>query len=382
MGDFLYCDAVEHALDYLGGTSDPQAQRDCRRCVLQAYRALADARPWAYFATQGRIVTSAPYATGTITYTHTGGAYERVVTLAAGTWPAWAGPGCQLRIGDVSYAVQERRSDTQLTLTSTLNPFVDLPSWTFTLYRDVYALPEDYIAQDTAIYEGNFGGLCYSDATSWLWEQRYTESAGTPRYYAITGDPLFPGRLVLRLSPSPDAAKSVDFMYTRRPRALATESYAAGTATAVAGSATVTGDGTAWTAAMAGSILRLGTARALPTSPIGAAPAAAEVRILEVVSATALRVEDDLAADHAAVRYIISDPADVERGAMLNALLRGVEMHLHIARSIKDKPDAFAAYDRALREAQAADSRSYQGRSMGGDSPRRMLKKDMPADFS
>lgn len=380
--DFLYCDAVEHAFDYLGGTPDEQAQRDCRRCVQQAYRALADARAWGYLVAQGRINTSAPYATGTISYTHTGGTSEREVVLAGGTWPTWAGPGCHLRVGDVTYAALERMSATRLTLTEALNPGADVAAGTsYTLYRDVYELPEDFVAQDTAIFEGNFGGLCYSDATSWLWEQRYTESSGTPRYYAITGDALFPGRLVLRLSPYPDAAKSVDFIYHRRPRVLTTEAYATGTATAAADSTTVTGSGTAWTAAMAGSVLRLGTATRPPTSPIGAYPAAVETRIVEVVGAAELRVEDAPAAAHAEVRYIISDPIDVQE-SMRNALLRGVEKHLHIARSIKDKPDAFQAYDFALREALAADSRSVQARAMGGASPRRMLKKDMPADFS
>lgn len=458
-------DLVEHAVDYVGGSS-ADVLRDARRCVLQAYRALTNARPWSYLATHGRIVTSAPYSTGTIAYDHAGGTYPREVLLAGGTWPAWAGLGAHLRLGGVVHAVAERRSDASLSLDEVLNPGADVdlgrvaiegltldepqvvtsvghgletgdvvilegvgttvedgtvtvngpwtvtvldddafelddsdgtaddawdsttgtwrptPTTTYTLYRDVYLLPADFVAADTAMYEENFGGLEFSGDSSWLLEQRYSESSGTPRAYAITGDVRFPGRLVFRLSPYPDQAKTIDFVYTRRPRDLRTLSYEAGTVSNEAGGATVTGDGTEWTAAMAGSVLRMGTTRALPTSWIGATPPAVEVRILEVVSPTELRVESPVAAAHSEVRYIISDPVDIEQGAMLNALLRGIEKHLHIARSIKEKPDAFAAYDMALREAQAADSRSVQGRRMGGASPRRLLKKDMPADFS
>jgi hypothetical protein len=469
MDGITYADLIEFALDYLGGTPDSQALRDCRRSVLQAYRDLANAHPWSYLLTHGRVATRPPYMTGTIAYDHVGGAYDREVLLSGGTWPDWAGLGTHLRIGDVTYAVDERRGDTSITLLADLNPGADVDlgrttiaglalaapivvtsvghgmtvatvatvivegvassvdggitsangTWTvavldddtfelvgsdgtgddpwdattgtwrpvpttqFELIRDVYVLPADYVAGGTGLYEGNFGGLEFSDATSWLDDQRYTSSSGTPRRYAITGDARFPGRLVLRLSPYPDVAKTLDFIYARRPRALRVEAYDVGVATvATVAPAVVVGTGVAWTPAMAGATIRLGTARTLPTSWIGASPPAAEGRILEVVSATEMRVETAFAAGFEEVRYSISDPVDVERGAMLNALYRGIEMHLHIARSIKEKPDAFAAHDMALRVAKAADSRSLQGRSMGGYSGRQVLKKDMPADFS
>jgi hypothetical protein len=76
---------------------------------------------------------------------------------------------------------------------------------------------------------------------------------------------------------------------------------------------------------------------------------------------------------------VVSDPVDIEVGTMAVALLRGVEKQLHVARQIKGKPDAFAAYDLALREAKAADSRSFQPRAIGAAAARGTAIRDMPA---
>ena len=83
---FTYKDGVDHVLDFLGAAVSNEAKRDAKRAILAAYREFCAVRRWTYFMAQGRLVTVAPYSTGTITYTHTGGTYERQVTLATGTW--------------------------------------------------------------------------------------------------------------------------------------------------------------------------------------------------------------------------------------------------------------------------------------------------------
>src|SRR4051794_17925692 len=142
-------DVIEHGTDYLGGNPSAQVKRDCVRAAEEAYRDLANAFTWKYLYTQGRVVTSAAIDSGSdessLTYTHTGGAYERMATLAGSTWPDWAGDAF-VRIGQVAYKVDERKSATVITFTETLNPGADLPAGTeFTLYRDTYLLPEDFI---------------------------------------------------------------------------------------------------------------------------------------------------------------------------------------------------------------------------------------------
>ncbi len=466
MSYFTYQDAQEHGLDYIGGTPDAQAVRDVRRSIVEAYRELTNSRTWTFLSRHGRVITSAPYLAGTVMYDGSGGLYARMLVLSGGTWPDWAGPGSQVRIGVVTAQVAERRSDTILTLTpevtfpddidvqpvhftgwtqatptviaavahgletgdqvviegvastDLLTPVVSingtwvvtviaadtfsiavdssadtawntatgtwrpLPTTPYTLYRDTYVLPEDFVATDTAIMEGNFGGLIYSDPTSALWYERFTQSSGTPRWYTIIGNPLFPGRLTLLLSPHPDLSRTIDFIYHRRPRSLVSPAVVAGTVSTTADSPVVTGNGTNWTARMAGAVLRLGTAAAAPTSDVSTSPAAVETVILEVLSPTMLRVADAMPATTTTpLLYVISDPIDFESGVMLTAFLRGVEKQLTIARTMTDKPDAFASYATALKEAQAADSRSYQGRSMGAPRDRGVPYKYMPAKF-
>jgi hypothetical protein len=65
------------------------------------------------------------------------------------------------------------------------------------------------------------------------------------------------------------------------------------------------------------------------------------------------------------VAYAISDPVDIEERSMANAFHRCCEMHISMNRTLKDKPSARLQYKEALTEARAADSRSFQGRSVG-----------------
>jgi hypothetical protein len=455
-------DAVQHALDYLGSSSGVRDGRDARRAVLATYRDLVNARTWSYLSAHGRVHAVAPYRTGTIAFVLLG----RRVLLHGGTWPSWAGPSCHLRVGDVVYAVDERVSDSEITLDANLSPSASFdyatvaitaatsadpivitsvghglatgdtviiegvvssvdggtvsangthvvtvvdddtfelddsegaadpayattaatwrlpPTTVFTLYRDVYLLPEDFVAGDTAIWEGNFGGMTYCHPTEWLWENRYTESSGTPHSYTIVGDARFPGRLVLKVWPYPDDTRTIDFVYHRRPRPMVLAEAKAGTVTIAAGATTLAGTGTAFTPAMEGSVIRLGTASDLPTGPEGDDPAAFETVIKQWVSASEVRLAEAPPIGFAAVKYVVSDPVDIEPGSMRTAFTRGVEYQLHLLRQMNDgKRDAFAAWDLALREAKGADSRSLQPRAIGRSGSRRPSFKDMPASF-
>ncbi len=68
---FTYQDAVEHGLDFLGGTPDALALRDARRAVLSAYRELINVRIWQYLINHDRILTQPPFHTGYVAYNNT-----------------------------------------------------------------------------------------------------------------------------------------------------------------------------------------------------------------------------------------------------------------------------------------------------------------------
>lgn len=364
-------DAIDHGTDYLGSNASDQAKRDVVRAVLEAYRDLANAFNWSYLFTRTRIITSAtfdgPTEEDTIAYDHTGGTYERMVTLTGGTWPTWASDGF-LVVGDLCYKVDERKSATVVTLDDSLNPGADLAGGTaFSLCRDTYVLPEDFVAQDAGLYDRNFGTLQFTHPRDWAYDSRYSISAGDPSYFTITGDRKHPGRLVIRLFPWPTQAKPVDFLYKRRPRALLTARESTGRIAVTADSNVVTGTGTAFAPRHVGSVLRVSSSTSkLPASLIMASldtPAAVfESVITAYVSPTSVVIADDLDATYAGVCYTVSDPIEIEQGAMLNCFLRGVEKHIGMSRTLKDKPSAAKQYLDALAEAKSADSRSFAGR--------------------
>lgn len=81
MGYYTYQDALDHALDYIGGTPGDVASRDTRRAVLNAYRTLATEHNWSYYYKHGRITLFPMWNQGTVQYQKSGGAHPNLWTL-------------------------------------------------------------------------------------------------------------------------------------------------------------------------------------------------------------------------------------------------------------------------------------------------------------
>jgi hypothetical protein len=359
-------DAIDLLVDYLGGNPTDTVQRDCRRAVLEAYRDLTNAFRWSYLLRHGRLITVPPQSAGTVSYVDA----TRTLTLTPApgdpvqSWPAWA-PGSYVRVGQVAAKAVRVLGPTALLLDEDIRFGVDIAAGAeYRLFRDSYLLPRDFVAQDQALYENNFGGMEYVHPREWLFRERYVFSEGTPQAFTVTGDGLYPGRLVVRMVPLPSEARTIDYLYHRAPRPLVIARENAGTAS-YAGGSTVTGSGTAWHAGMVGSVLRLSATSASPTSAAGKNPAAFEGVIMAVDSPTALTVAEPAPVSLAGVAYVISDLVDIEEQSMGNAFNRCCEMHISMNRTLKDKPSAALQYRTALTEARAADSRSFSGRSVG-----------------
>lgn len=388
-----FSDLIEHGLDYLGGTADDQATRDVARAVKQAYNDLSNARTWQYLMQQGQFVTDPPFSTGTIAYSQAGSVVPpgtqvtpRLVTLTGATWPVPAsggtvGPGWMLRVGTATYQVESYIDSTHLTLTVDVNPTYNLAAGTiYTLYHDGYLLPADFVKQDTSIYEGNFGGLEYSDPTYYLWWQRYLLASGMPRYYTIVGSRAYPGRMETRIYPFPTDTKTIAYIYQRQPRTLQLQALTLGTVSVTQGSTVVSSNGFSFPATCVGAILRLGTPQVVPGSWISANPPAFET-FVQIWQGPGSVIVNDSSPFTGVYAYMLSDRVDLDINSMLQPVLRGVEKYLQTARNIQGKPDAAIAYSMALKEAQAADSRSFQGQSMGGRRSRYVPYRYMPANF-
>lgn len=365
-----YQDLISHALDFLGANPGGDASRDARRAVLAAYREFAAECRWTYFLSRGRVLTSAHQTAGTIEYIATGGTYERQVTLTGATWPAWAAQG-QVTINNVVCDVAAVKSSTVLTLTQGQAPDQDVAAGSpYTLYRDCYPLPVDCLAIDRTIIQNNVFNMWYESPGVWLERQRVYHSPATPRSYTITSSPDYLGSMAVRFFPAPDNDYAIDFIYHRRPRPLRFEAIGDGSVSVTNGVATVTGVGTNFSARHVGSVLRLSNSISLaPTGEAGSNQAYFERIVTAVSSPTSLTVDAVFDESLTGVKYVLSDPADIEEGAMLQGLLRCVEKQVATSRNMKTLDRSTSLYREALIKAREADSRDFSSQQAGASSP-------------
>jgi hypothetical protein len=370
-----YKDLKLHVIDFLGGNPGGDVSRDARRAVQNGYRDLGAASNWSYFYQRGRVNTVAPYSTGTIAYTQA----TRTVTLNGGTWPSWAQYGVLVigavatgtpvqQTGNVLYQVASNPTSTTLVLTSQTNPGVDIPAGTtFTLIQDTYPLPIDAMSCERMILLNNAYALTYEHVGLWMERQRIFHGPAMPRFYTYRGDQSYYGAMAVSFFPAPDNAYPIDFIYKRRPRPLVVEDYNTGTASCVSGQFTLTGVGTAWTADMVGSVVRLSAdSLNLPDGVAGSYPFAQQRVVMSWTSATSITVDQPWSQTLTGVKHVISDPVDMEDGAMLTALFRSIEYQISMTRAQKRIADTQKLWNMALIFARECDSRNFAVESPGG----------------
>ncbi len=370
---FTYRDAIEHCVNFAkrrgAKLQDGAISRgDVLQSIAMAYREMPAQRAWSYFQRLTRLQIVAPYDTGTITYDHTGGTYENQLSLAGGTWPTWAANG-EVVIADVPHRVKYRISGTVLQLDPVLNPGADVDSGTeYRITRNLYALPNDFVQMGTPALRSPWGPLQQISPDTWLSYQSIGVPMGTPQCYAIVGDPQSMGNLAVALYPSPLSESVIDIPYTARPRPLAFTGYGSeskGDVTTTAASATVTGEATAFTAAMEGSVIRFSANTTTAPTPLdGINPFTEEGRIRAIASATSLSLVSSASQSLSRVKYLISDPIDFEPG-MLEAFLRCCELKVMHVFGLKGYGLAKDVYQEALIQAFEQDSRSNAIRVAG-----------------
>lgn len=354
-----YSDIVLHLQAYLGDRNATLSKAYCKRAAADALREIANIHSWSYYRQLGRFTTAASYSTGTVVYDHTGGAFERMLTLSGGTWPEWIQYGV-VKINDVPYDVDERKSDTVITLTRMTNPGADVASTSYSTYRDTYPAPVDFQSVETAVVLDRDVRLQYVTPQQWVAGQRQMDLSGNVWYFTIMGDPNYQGAMSFRLCGSPSTAETIDFLYRRRPRTLRYHEVNAGTVTVEADSQTVSGSGTAFSGFMVGSVIRLYDTASGPTNEEGHYPAYVERTIIGVASTVSLTVDAEIPDAYTGVKYMISDPIDIDKQSMLGAYKRTCEKLVETQRQGKNLPAVQAAWMGEVQMAIAADKR-YAG---------------------
>jgi hypothetical protein len=363
-----YDEAVDHVIDFLGQSVSGSSVRDAKRACIQALRDIANAHPWRYFINSRLLTTDASQTSSTITYDHTGGAAERLVTIAAGTWPTWAARG-KLKIGEISYDVATYESTTTITLSPNSNPGADVAAGTaYTLYRNHYPLPLDFIKLCSRLIDqdGKYA-VRYVTPERWLHAQTVFGAQSEPFEFTIMGDPSYQNVMSVVFSAAPSTARTLEYLYQRRSRDLKVYAESTGTVAVTTGAATLTGTGTEFADKHIGSVVRISdSATTAPTHMAGDNPFAMERIITAVASATAATLDENADQTLSGVKYRISDPVDMEQGAMQNAYFRQCENLVSHMRVSDTKRDYASEARTALIIAKETDNRvSRISRSTG-----------------
>lgn len=367
---FTYTDALDALNDFATGKQS-LSPAILRRCVRAGYREVSTGHDWSFLKAQGRVNVYAPQTTGTITYDHTGGTYERQLTLAGATWPSWI-EDAAIRIDDVVCDVEEYKSATVVTLDANLNPGEDVAALTsYSVYPRWYTLPNDFGQMVSVLEKSAWGLLQPIPFGEMAALDQYRDTDGDMAYYSIASAQDRYGQMALYVHPPSDTDEVLSFAYRKKPRDLRysgsqTAEYT-GTIAVTAGSATVTGTGTTFESGMVGSILRISSTTGKPTGIEGINPWA-EQRVIAAVSTvtplTVLTLDANVATTRTGKGYIISDPIDFEAAAW-EAFLRCCEKHYALHRGLKELPAIAAMYEDAMFRAKSADCRVIQGQQAG-----------------
>lgn len=362
---FTHNDVIGHLSDWSGftGASSQDMLRKIKRSIDNAYRTLTHLKDWSIYAYRCRLNTNAMYNTGTIAYTHS----TRTVTLTGGTLPSYTNL-CTLRVGPVDYLIVNGSANIgagTFKLSVNSNPGADLAAGTaYTLYQDMYAQPVNLRAMGTLKDCNRSRFLAYVTPNDMIASRQIYQTPTLPFRYTIRGDESYLGSCGIQLYPPPDQAYQYDYMGYRYPRPFTTPiPYTTGTVTT--SGTTVTGTGTAWTAAMLGTIIRFSTTTTAPTGMYGSNPYYLQRRVTAINSATSLTIDLALDTDQTGVAYEISDPIDMDAGAMYTAFLRLCEYELGQLLNRDDVDRLAQQYTAAMMIARDGDNRSFDNKPGG-----------------
>lgn len=370
-----FADLVDHVMECFDVDSGDQHLRRSIRCSMDAYREIASMHDWSFFDRQGQVITVADSAV-TLTYDHTGGSSERLVTLSSGTFPTDA-EWYWVKVGNASYQIAKFLSSTTAQLDVRLNPGDDLASTAGTLVRYEYPLPMDFIHGQQLMSVDRSWIPQYVDPVSFA---REYASSSNPSIYTIARSANHHGVSVVEFGASHNVARTYEFRYVAQPRPVMTfgPSPEYSTGTVAVSDATVTGTGTAWTSRMVGCIFRVSSNIEPPSGMNGSKrsynPFTEQRVVVDVASPTSLTVDSAFDSVVAGKGHSISDPLDIEPISMLRPLRALAEYRFAGLKgdpSSTDQRSVLAAKNSmwvmALAEGMAADHRN-RGHARGAGS--------------
>lgn len=360
---WTFQDFLQTLLDSIDVDRSGRSHRLAQQALIHAHRDLPFRHNWTYYNARFHLATEAKYTTGTIEYDHTGGSSERLVTLTGGTWPENARFG-NIVVANQHYEVEQRIDGTHLTLSAENNPGVDIAASTaYAWYRDCYLLPIDFARMSQLFDPANVRELDDVTPSEYLQKARVWRTPSVPYCYTLMQSRKHLGSLALFFGPAPESPVGYDAIYQRQPRELRTEKESTGVV-GVSGTA-VTGVGTAFSQKHVGSVLRLSDNTQQEPTPywgglsVPLNPYAAQRIITSVASATSATIDASATTD-GNVKYTISDPIDIEAGAMMTAFQMLAEAHLSRLLKREDAMQQMQLAEAAIVRAIQADERRME----------------------
>jgi hypothetical protein len=386
---FSFADSVCDLEEFAREANISAADRSIRGTIRRAYREVVAIHNWTCLQTTGRILLQAAISDGSITYDHTGGTYERQLTLMGETWPTDAEDwSVQLETDDgfLLCDIESRKSDTVVTLESVMNPRRDLAAGTsYAAYPRFYRLPNDFATLGQPIDES------FSILGQYITPQHMLElsgqglSADNIRYYTIASVSDLYGSMGIILDSYFTAVKTISFSYRRKPRELRyagkDTAESPGTITIGTGSASISGTTTAFNANHVGSLLRIGTSTSkLPTGLDGLFPYVEQRVITAYTSPTAVTLDAKVAAAASGVKYAITDPIDLDP-IVYDAMLALAKKYLAAEKNAPNWRQIAQAAEETIFRAKCADGRVTERRFLGQQPSHSQRLADTPRSW-
>jgi hypothetical protein len=351
MAYLTYFDLVESLIvSSYGGPQDAE-QRDIRTAIHKAYAEVTQIRDWSYYHVHGRIITQAPYSTGTVTSSGT------TVTLTGGSWPSWAATGAYLKVGEEICRVASRTSNSIIVLDSVIKLKANVTAQPYTLYRTLYPLPSDFRNLDEPSDEYNWWSGLYLTPDQAMKMERVSNSSGEPYHWTILKDTDSTG-WAIKLLGYPTKAETIDFMYRRTARPIKYSGHEAATRATGAlghqGGADIDEiyvSGKSFPEDIIGSIVRVGDSSSYPGTIESLKPYSLERVITGITDLNGTRdliqVSPQTPVNFSSSNILVTDPIDVAPH-MQQAVDSCCDYWLARIRGVK-ADGAFSMYQRDLR---------------------------------
>lgn len=357
---FTFWDMVQRLIlrNGLPGSSSDVAR--ARTAVDAAYRYLPAVHNWRFYNRRLALTTEVPATIDAVSYDHTGGTYERQLTITGtSTWPTTAVYG-EVLMGDVSYQIERRVSNSVVTLSEETNPGQDMTSTAVTWYRSVYPFPVP-VRQVAEVWRGNqMFRLRVCTPAEYPRMRRMFRQPGTPMQYAIIPSRDRIGVMDFCFIPPPTISEVYEIQVDVNPMPLRTYEVSGVDAVLTSGSVTVTSASASFNTNLVGTVFRLSPNDSLPMGLHQDVDGRVEYEwqsvVRKVVSATELELVEASPVTASDRAFSISDVLDINPATMLDYFDALMFERFTYNVDHEKLADAKALSREALRSAAAAES--------------------------